>query len=125
MQVYLFHTTGEQADVEQGMVAELRRVVTEHGIRASNSHTFLLEPGDQPEQLTVALKGVPAEVTGREEDREEVTGSVMLKQDNTEVGDGVNRTDAAVNKVPQEWVLQLDNKLPFLYLQVDFSCKLF
>lgn len=77
-------------------------MVTEHGIRASNSHTFLLEPGDQPEQLTVALKGVPAEVTGREEDREEVTGSVMLKQDNTEVGDGVNRTDAAVNKVPQE-----------------------
>lgn len=62
--VFVFRTTGEQADVEQGMVAELRRVVTEHGIRASNSHTFLLEPGDQPEQLTVTLKGVPAEVAG-------------------------------------------------------------
>lgn len=57
-------------------MAQLRRVVAEHGIRASNSQPFLLEPADQPEQLTVTLKGVTAQVTGREEGREEVIGSV-------------------------------------------------
>lgn len=70
--VYLFSTAGEQADVEQGLVAELRRVVTEHGVRPSNSHPFLLQPTDQPEQLTVALKGVNAQVTGREGDAEDM-----------------------------------------------------
>lgn len=80
--LYLFHTTGEQADVEQGLVAELRRMLAEHGVRASNSHPFLLEPADQPEQLTVTLEGVTAQITGGEEDRDEVIGSVMVKHDN-------------------------------------------
>lgn len=70
--VYLFHTTGKPADVEQGLVAQLRRVVAEHGIRASNSHPFVLEPADQPVQQTVTIKGVKAQVTGGEEDRKEV-----------------------------------------------------
>lgn len=62
-------TTGEQADVEQRLVAELRRVVTEHGFRASNSHPFLSEPADQPKQFTVTLKGVTAQVAGEEMDK--------------------------------------------------------
>lgn len=74
----LFRTAGEQADVEQGLVAELRRVVAEHGIRAADSHPFLLQPADQPEELTVTLKGVTAQVAGGEEDREGGTGSVVL-----------------------------------------------
>lgn len=69
-----FHTTGEQADIEQGLVAELWRVVTEHGVRTPDSHSFLLEPADQAEQLTVTLKGVTAQVTGGEEEVREVTG---------------------------------------------------
>lgn len=64
--VHLFRTTGEQADVEQGLVAELGRVIAEHGVWASNSHSFLLEPDDQPVQLTVTLKVVTAQVTGGE-----------------------------------------------------------
>lgn len=58
------HTAGEQADVEQGLVAELGRVVAEHGTRALNSHPFFLEPAHQPEQLTVTLEGVTAQVAG-------------------------------------------------------------
>lgn len=64
----VLRTTGEQANVEQRLVAELRRVVTEHGFRASNSHPFLSEPADQPKQFTVTLKGVTAQVTGEETD---------------------------------------------------------
>lgn len=68
--MYEFCTTVEQADVEQGLVAELRRVVAEHGLRTLNSHAFVLEPIDQPGQLTVTLKVVTAQVTGGEEDGE-------------------------------------------------------
>ena len=68
----MFRTTGEPADVEQGLVAQLRRVVAEHGFLASNSHPFLLEPADQPVQRTVTIKGVKAQVAGGEEDKEEV-----------------------------------------------------
>lgn len=71
MLFFFSHTAGEQADVEQGVVAELGRVVAEHGVRASHSHPFLLEPADQPEQLAVALEGVTAQVAGGEEDRAE------------------------------------------------------
>lgn len=72
----LFHTTCEQADIEQGLVAELRRVVAEHGIGALNSHPFFLEPAHQPEQLTVTLEWVATQVTGGEEDTTEATGSL-------------------------------------------------
>ncbi len=71
IRVYLFHTTGVQADVEQRFVAELRWVVAEHHIWASNSHPFVLQPAKQPGQLTVTVKGVTAQVTGREEERAE------------------------------------------------------
>lgn len=91
----MFHTTGEQADIKQGMVAEFRRVVAEHGIWASNSHPFFLEPADQPEQLTVTVKGVTTHVTGEQEDRKEVTGSVMVKHDKP-------CRDATVNKTAQQ-----------------------
>ena len=67
----MLRTTGEQADVEQGSVSQLRRMVAEHGVRASNPHPFLLEPANQPKQLTVTIKGVTAQVTGGEEGREE------------------------------------------------------
>lgn len=81
--MYSLHTAGEQADIEQGLVAELRRVVAEHGIWVLNSHPFLLEPADQPKQLTVALKGVTTQVTGRVEDTKKVTGSLMVTHKNT------------------------------------------
>lgn len=53
-------TTGEQADVEQGLVAALGGVVAEHGVGTLNSHPFILKPSDQPEQLTVAHKWITA-----------------------------------------------------------------
>lgn len=71
-----FPTTGRQADVEQRLVAEFRRVIAEHGLRPSNSHPFLLEPADQAEQLAVTLKGVTAQVAARDEKREESIGSM-------------------------------------------------
>lgn len=56
-------------------MAELRRVVTDHRIGTSDSHPFLLEPGDQGEELTVALEGVRAQVA---EDRE--TGGQVTRR---------------------------------------------
>lgn len=47
-------------------MAELGRVVAERGLGAPHPHAFLPEPADQPEELTVTLEGVPAEVAGRE-----------------------------------------------------------
>ena len=74
----LFHTTGQQADVEQGLVAEFRRVVAEHGVRTSDSHPSLLEPADQPEELTVTVKGVAAQVAGGEKTRNKWRGESHL-----------------------------------------------
>lgn len=59
-------TAGEQADVEQRLVAELRGVVAERGFGTPKSHAFVPEPADQPEQFTMTLEGVTAEVTGQE-----------------------------------------------------------
>lgn len=42
---------------------ELGRLVAEHGLRASDLHPLLLQPADEPEELTVAFKGVAAQVT--------------------------------------------------------------
>lgn len=60
-----FRTAGEQAGVEQRLVAELRGVVAEHGFGTPKSHTFVPEPADQPKQFTMTLEGVPAEVTAQ------------------------------------------------------------
>lgn len=58
-------TAGEQADIEQRLVAELRRVAAQHGFRTPKPHAFVPEPADQPEEFTMTLQGVTAEVAGQ------------------------------------------------------------
>jgi len=55
-----FLTTGELADIEQRLAKDLRWVVAEHGVRASNLHPFILERPYQSGHLAVTLKGVTA-----------------------------------------------------------------
>lgn len=45
-------------------------MVTEHGVWSPHLHPFLLKPADQPEQLTVTVKGVAAQVTGKCKDED-------------------------------------------------------
>lgn len=70
-----FRTTGEQADVEQRLAQQLGRLPAQHVLRPADPHPFLLEPADQPKQLTVTIKGVTAQVAAGEEDTEEVDQS--------------------------------------------------
>lgn len=44
-------------------MAELRWMVALHGFRTTDSDALLLKPADQPEEFTVALKGVTAQIT--------------------------------------------------------------
>lgn len=59
------NTTGEQADVEQRLVAELGGLVAQHGLGTPHLHTSVPQPADQAGQFAVALEGVVAQVTAR------------------------------------------------------------